>query len=55
MFMSVERMNCKFWLEPVALAQNQGFPARELNQIRLMIQHQLLKIREAWDEHCSPH
>ena len=26
-----ERMTCKFWLEPVAFAANDGFPAHELN------------------------
>jgi len=48
-----ERMTCKFWLEPVELAQNHGFTARELNQIRAIIQEELTKIQEAWDEHCG--
>ena len=30
-----ERMTCKFWLEPVELADNHGFRARNLNQTRL--------------------
>ena len=47
-----ERMTCKFWLEPVALAQNHGFSARELNRIRSTIQDELHTIQEAWDEHC---
>ena len=48
-----ERMTCKFWLEPVELAQNHGFTARELNQIRAIIQEELSKIQEAWSEHCG--
>jgi hypothetical protein len=31
-------MVCKFWIAPVALAQNQGFSAQELNQIRIAVQ-----------------
>ena len=48
-----ERMVCKFWLEPLALAQNHGFSARELNQIRAIIQEEMTKIQEAWREHCG--
>jgi hypothetical protein len=48
-----ERNTAKFWLEPVSLAGNHGFAARELNRIRaLILEHQRL-IREAWDEHCG--
>ena len=38
-------MVCKFWIEPVTLAQNNVF-ARELNQIRSIIQANLAKIQE---------
>lgn len=48
-----ERMVCKFWLEPVALAGNDGFASRELNRIRAMILENLQRILEAWDEHCG--
>jgi hypothetical protein len=48
-----ENMLCKFWLEQVTLSRNQGFSARELNQIRAAIQENLGAIREAWDEHCG--
>ena len=48
-----ERMVCKFWLEPVTLAQNHGFSARELNQIRAIIVTELTKIQETWNEHCG--
>ena len=48
-----ERKVCKFWLHPVALAQNHGFSARELNQIRAIIRKELTRIEEAWREHCG--
>ena len=48
-----DRAVCKFWLEPVALASNNGFSAKELNRIRKIILVHLDRIREAWDEHCG--
>lgn len=48
-----ERKTCKFWLEPVALSNNNGFPPKELNRIRKLIQDNLNHILEAWDEHCG--
>lgn len=48
-----ERMVCKFWLDPVELAGNYGFSPRELNVIRRVIEVNLTRIREAWNEHCG--
>jgi len=48
-----ERAVCKFWLEPVVLAYNDAFSAKELNRIRTIIVDNLDHIREAWDEHCG--
>ena len=48
-----EKMVCKFWLEPVELAKNQGFGPRELNQIRHIVESNVGKIKEAWHEHCD--
>jgi len=48
-----EKMLCKFWLEPLALANNEGFSARELGQIRKLVQANMGRIREAWNEHCG--
>jgi Domain of unknown function (DUF4160) len=48
-----EKMVCKFWLEPVGLASNQGFSAQELMTIRRLIQSNLERIVEAWNEHCG--
>ena len=44
---------CKFWLEPLVVAVNDGFSARDLNQIRNLIQENLIRIMEAWHEHCD--
>ncbi len=48
-----ERMLCKFWLEPVVLASNDGFTPRELNQIRALVLRYAIQLLEAWDEHCG--
>ena len=48
-----ERKVCKFWLEPVVLASNDGFAAQELNRIRRLVMENLQRILEAWDEHCG--
>jgi hypothetical protein len=49
-----EKMVCKFWLEPVELAKNFGFQERELNRIKSLIESNLARIKEAWNEHCNP-
>jgi hypothetical protein len=48
-----ERRLCKFWLEPVQLSMNDGFPPVELNRIRGLIIRHRMRIEEAWDEHCG--
>ncbi len=48
-----ERRVAKFWLDPVALANNHGFSAQELNRIRRLILANLVKISEEWHEHCG--
>jgi Domain of unknown function (DUF4160) len=48
------KMVCKFWLEPVELARNQGFGERELRQIARLVEANLDRIRKAWNEHCNP-
>ncbi len=48
-----ERMICKFWINPIALARNQGFTAKELSAIRDIITKNRDRIMEAWHEHCG--
>ena len=46
-----ERRIAKFWLNPVLLAKNRGFPGHELNQIaRLVAKHELVLL-EKWHEY----
>jgi hypothetical protein len=51
----VERENktCKFWLQPLGLARNHGFSARELSSTRRTILAHRTTILEAWHEHCG--
>lgn len=44
---------CKFWVDPLVLAKNDGFSARELNPIRFAVQFHLADIIKAWYEHCD--
>ncbi|HJQ56105.1 MAG TPA: DUF4160 domain-containing protein [Vineibacter sp.] len=40
--------SAKFWLEPVALARNVGFNARELNVLLSLVRHHRIQFVEAW-------
>ncbi|TCJ12984.1 DUF4160 domain-containing protein [Parasulfuritortus cantonensis] len=48
-----EGMTCKFWLDPVSLAGNDGFPAHELTQIRRLVASHHQRLLESWHEHCG--
>jgi Domain of unknown function (DUF4160) len=48
-----DRNTCKFWLEPISLAYNNGYTAKELNRIRKTIVDHLNQMLEEWDEHCG--
>ena len=48
-----DKLTCKFWLEPITLSKNSGFSPKELNSIRRIIEANLARILEAWDEHCG--
>jgi hypothetical protein len=48
-----ERRTCKFWIDPIMLAKNNGFSPKELNGILKQIRANVVKIREGWDEHCG--
>jgi hypothetical protein len=40
--------SAKFWLDPVGLARNLGFSARELRRIESLIRENQQLLREAW-------
>jgi hypothetical protein len=44
---------CKFWLDPVQLAANYGFNARELNEIRRLVHQHQRTFLEAWNDYFS--
>jgi len=46
----VDRNDCtaKLWLEPVGLARNLGFNARELTRIEALVQENQDALLEAW-------
>lgn len=41
----------KFWLEPITLAANYGFNARELREIEFIIAERQRDLLEAWYEY----
>ncbi|KAA8384042.1 DUF4160 domain-containing protein [Acetobacter tropicalis] len=41
----------KYWLDPVALAMNDGFRSHELTRLRMMVIEHRDTFREAWDAH----
>jgi hypothetical protein len=46
-------LSAKFWLQPVGLARNFGFSAKELRRLqKLVIQHQAALL-EAWHGHLG--
>jgi len=48
-----ESTSCKFWLEPLALADNDGMSSRELMAVRRLIFEYRIRMLEAWREHCG--
>jgi len=48
-----EDLSAKFWLQPVALARNFGFSARELRGVRILIAENREILLEAWHGHFS--
>ena len=43
--------SCKFWLEPVALARNLGFNAKELRDLEKLVIDNHQQLLEAWHEY----
>ncbi len=43
--------SCKFWIEPVALARNLGFSARELRDLERLVIDNQQRLLEAWHEY----
>jgi hypothetical protein len=45
--------SAKFWLGPVSLARNHGYPDRELNRLHAKIEEYEDTFLRAWNEHSS--
>jgi hypothetical protein len=45
-----ERKVAKFWLEPVAVASDGGFPQNELNKIAALVQEHRAALLQAWHD-----
>jgi len=43
-----ERFSAKIWLEPVSLARNLGFGARELRRLQGLVEDHQRELLEAW-------
>lgn len=41
----------KFWLDPIALAKNRGFPDHELNRIERLVRQHRQALLEAWHDY----
>lgn len=48
-----ERLACKFSIDPIMPAKNNGFSPKKLNAILKQIGSNIVKMRESWDEHCG--
>ena len=46
-----ERKAAKFWLEPVRLEYNQGFPSNELNKIAGLVGEHQAMLLKAWHDY----
>ena len=44
-----DNLSAKFWLNPVSLASNLGFSARELRQVERIVRDHQAELLEAWD------
>jgi len=45
-----DESEAKFWLEPVSLARNYGFPSRELNKLAQLVEARKNQLNQAWIE-----
>jgi hypothetical protein len=48
-----DRQIAKFWLEPISVANNQGFKDHELNQITRLVEEYQQRLLEAWHDHFN--
>lgn len=44
----------KFWLDPIAIARNDGFAPHELSRIQKLVRANAERLRSAWNDHHDP-
>lgn len=44
-----DNLSAKFWLEPVDLARNMGFSAKELRRLQSLVTDHQTELLEAWN------
>ncbi len=49
-----EERSAKFWIEPVALAANHGFSARELGRLLQLVGDHRVELQQAWHGYFGP-
>lgn len=47
----VERddLEATFWLDPISLATNHGFPKAELNKLARLVQEHKVSLKQSWE------
>jgi hypothetical protein len=50
-----ENMSAKFWLNPVALARNVGYGAKELQLLQKIVTENQSQLLEAWHGYFGTH
>ena len=48
-----DRNGAKFWLDPIPVLRNWGFPAPELRRVRRIIEEHQTELLEAWDDYSA--
>ena len=46
-----ERKSAKFWLAPIRLEYNFGFPPTELNKVAAVVREHETQLLQAWDDY----
>jgi hypothetical protein len=46
-----ENLSAKFWLDPLSLAQNQGFRPKELRQVQALVEENRERFLETWNDY----
>jgi hypothetical protein len=49
-----DALEAKFWLHPVGLAWNRGFPVHELGRIQKLVRAHARELMAAWHEYHDP-